>query len=88
MGPVDRMAYYTNQWVVDKNSVWYELNEATFTADATARKDARRDYAGGIQEGKFFLKNCGFFSDRVAFDTDYSREKKQTQPDIDFNKLP
>ncbi|NOU59744.1 DUF3472 domain-containing protein [Marinifilum caeruleilacunae] len=88
MGPVDRMAYYTNQWVIDKNGVWYELNEATFTADATARKDARRDYAGGIQNGKFFLRNCGFFSDRVEFDTEYKREKTQTQPDIDFIDLP
>ena len=88
MGPFDRKAYYTNQWVVDKNGTWHELNEAKFTADATARKDARRDYAGGEENGKFFLRNCGFFSDRVVFDTDFTREKTQTQPDIDFDQLP
>lgn len=88
MGPFDRKAYYTNQWVVDENGVWYELNEAKFTADATARKDARRDYAGGEENGKFYLRNCGFFSDGVAFDTDFIRQKTQTQPNIDFTKLP
>lgn len=88
MGPVSRKAYYTNQWVMNADEEWHELSEAKFTADATARKDARRDYAGGIENGKFYLKNCGFFNERVAYDTDYKREKTQTQPYIDFSTLP
>jgi len=88
MGTISRKAYYTNQWVVDKDENWYELTGVKFTADATARKDARRDYAGGVENGKFYLKNCGFFNERVPYDTEYTREKIQTQPIINFSTLP
>ena len=88
MGIVSRKAFYTNQWVVDKNNEWYELNEAVFTADATARKHARRDYAGGVKEGAFYLQNCGFFNDRVAYDQSFKRPKTGNKPTIDFSKLP
>jgi len=88
MGIESRKAYYTNQWVVDKNNQWYELNEAVFTADATARKHARRDYAGGVKDGIFYLQNCGFFNERVAYDQSFSRPKTGNKPVIDFSKLP
>ncbi len=88
MGRVRRKVYYTNQWVVDKNNNWHEMTEAIFTADATARKDARRDYAGGVEKGVFYLQNCGFFNERIAYDQRFSRPKKGNKPVIDFSKLP
>lgn len=88
MGPISREAFYSNQWVVNTEGKWYELSEAKFTADATARKDARLDYAGGTKDGKFYLKNCGFFNERVVFDTNHTREKTGEAPVIDFGKLP
>lgn len=59
-GNVERMAYYKNQWICDSENIWHELTKAKFTADATARKNARMDFSGGIKEGEFYLKNCGF----------------------------
>ncbi|WP_430815304.1 DUF3472 domain-containing protein [Carboxylicivirga sp. RSCT41] len=87
MGNTSRMAYYTNQWVCNKEGKWYELTRAKFTADATARKDSRLDYAGGVQDGKFFMKNCGFFSERVAFDQFFEREKQGRKVKINFSQL-
>jgi hypothetical protein len=82
------MAYYTNQWVCNASGQWTELKKAKFTADATARKEARLDYAGGAEEAKFFLKNCGFFSENTTIDSSFSRTGTGQKPDIDFTTLP
>jgi hypothetical protein len=87
-GTTSRMALYGNQWVADKNGKWSELNDVDFTADNTARKNFRKDYSGGLSNGKFFLKNCGFFSDFVPFDQSFTRPLTKVQPVIDFSKLP
>ncbi|SMO52245.1 protein of unknown function [Saccharicrinis carchari] len=88
MGTESRKAYYTNQWVADENGNWYELTEAKFTADATAHKEARLDYAGGVEGDAFFMKNCGFFSDHVPFNQMFKREKTNAKPVVDFLALP
>ena len=87
-GNLTRMAYYTNQWVCNASGQWTELKKAKFTADATARKEARLDYAGGAEEAKFYLKNCGFFSDNTTIDSSFSRTGTSQKPDIDFTTLP
>ena len=87
-GNITRMAFYTNQWVYNTSGQWIELKKAKFTADATARKEARLDYAGGAEEGKFFLKNCGFFSQNTIIDSSFSRTGTGQKPDIDFTTLP
>ena len=87
-GNITRMAYYTNQWVYNTSGQWIELKKAKFTADATARKEARLDYAGGAEEGKFYLKNCGFFSQNTFIDSNFSRTGTGQKPDIDFTTLP
>jgi len=88
MGCITRQVDYTNQWVCNSDGKWTELNRARFTADATARKEARLDYAGGNVAQTFFLKNCGFFSDQVSIDTWFSRVSSVKSPEIDFSKLP
>ncbi len=88
MGYKSRKVNYTNQWVCDKEGNWFELTKAKFTADATAHKDSRLDYAGGNEGSQFFLKNCGFFSERVPFDTFFERTPTGNQPQIDFSALP
>ena len=57
-----RKGLYTNQWIYDTNGQWHEMTKAKFTADATARKESRMDYAGGAEGTNFFMKNCGFFT--------------------------
>ena len=88
MGCITRQVGYTNQWVCNSQGKWTELNRAKFTADATARKEARLDYAGGNEGQSFFLKNCGFFSGQVSIDTWFSRISSVKSPRIDFSQLP
>ena len=87
MGPVSRMAFYTDQWVMDSNGDWHELTKAKFTADATARKRSRDDYAGGAIDHKFFMRNCGFFDEMTPMDTFHERKANGIPPKIDFPML-
>ena len=88
MGQFTRKATYSNQWIKNTEGKWFELSEAKFTADATARKNSRLDYAGGSEGKDFFLKNCGFFSDRTTIDSFFRRIELGVEPAIDFDKLP
>lgn len=86
-GFISRKGEYTNQWVYDTQDQWHELTEAKFTADATARKGNRLDYAGGANSNKFYMQNCGFFSNNTAIDSYHTRTANGTAPDIDFSQL-
>lgn len=81
-GNITRKAYYSNQWICDRHGQWYEISAAEFTADATARKESRLDYAGGVDNDSFFLKNCGFFNDKTQINTRLIRSEKGDRPDI------
>ena len=87
-GNITRMGYYSNQWVHSVGGKWTELVKAKFTADATARKDARLDYSGGIIDNQFYLKNCGFFSENVKIDSWFTKTAKSALPEININELP
>ena len=87
-GDKERKVLFNNQWVRDKNGKWTELNKAKFTADNTARQGYRLDYAGGVKEGSFYLRNCGFFNDRTPINTLFERPLTNRQPEIDLEGLP
>ena len=87
MGVVERRGGYYNQWVLDASGNWHDINEARFSADATARKDARLDYSGGSNGQGFYLKNCGFTNDWIEIGTRLVREKSSAPPSIDFSSL-
>jgi len=82
------MGNFSNQWIYTTKNEWIELTRITFTADATARKESRMDYAGGIDGDKFFLKNCGFFSETTPIDSYFEREEGKAAPFIAFEDLP
>lgn len=86
-GNITRKANYNNQWIYTTNKEWIELTNAKFTADATARKEARMDYGGGVVENEFYMENCGFFSETIPIDTEFTRIPNGVAPDIDFSKL-
>ncbi|MCX2679236.1 DUF3472 domain-containing protein [Galbibacter sp. EGI 63066] len=86
-GVLSRKGYYGNQWVYSTEDVWHEMIEAKFTADATARKGARLDYAGGAEDNIFFMKNCGFFNDNTTIDSYHQRTANGVAPNIDFSQL-
>lgn len=87
-GEQTRMAIYGNQWIRDTNGVWAAISSAKFTADQTARKRFRLDYAGGLNWNAFFLKNCGFFFPNTNIDSQFNIDKSINPPVIDFTKLP
>ncbi|PWJ60051.1 uncharacterized protein DUF5077 [Dyadobacter jejuensis] len=87
MGVVERRVNFGNQWVRSTTGEWRELTTAGFTADATARKAFRMDYAGGQDAQYFYLKNCGFFSDYTPINSSFERKGGGTQPAPDFEKL-
>lgn len=86
-GHIARRGEYKNQWVYDTDGQWHELTKARFTADATARKGNRLDYAGGAEDKVFFMKNCGFFDETTDLDIDFYRSANGVAPDIDFESL-
>lgn len=88
-GIYERKVLFNNQWVIDTKGKWTEVNLARFTADNTARSGFRMDYAGGVtEEGDFYLRNCGFFSDYTPVDLFFERPLTNQKPSIDLSKLP
>jgi len=86
-GFIERKAYYQNQWTKGKNSDWKAVSKMTFTGDATAQKGYRLDYSGGTENGRFFLRNCGFFSNNTVLRTKFSHAAPVKPPVIDFATL-
>ena len=87
-GALIRKGFYNNQWVCDTEGVWTELTKAKFTNDATARKKARMDFTGGVENNQFFLSNCGFFAHYTQLYTQFERQPTGKKPIIDFKSLP
>jgi len=86
-GALARQGGFYNQWMRDSKGVWHEITEAKFSADATARKDARLDYSGGIINDGFYLMNCGFTNDHTTIGTMFTRTTLSVSPIINFNNL-
>ncbi|GAA4462472.1 hypothetical protein GCM10023189_39180 [Nibrella saemangeumensis] len=87
-GNLERSAYYGNQWAFTKGGNRFEVSRVTFSADETASRGYRMDYSGGVLNGRFFLRNCGFFNDFTQISTSFSRGATGTPPIIDFASLP
>lgn len=89
MGDQERSGNYQNQWAIDSKGNWHEITGATFTVDATAKINYRKDYAGGTRNNAFYLKNCGFFDDFTVPNSKFkSPSLGKPKPVIDFNSLP
>jgi hypothetical protein len=86
-GRLERRVFYDNQWVANAEGNWVELREAKFTGDDIARRGYRKDYAGGSDSGKFYLKNGGFFNQSTELQSMHQRPGNGKKPEIDFGKL-
>lgn len=87
-GDTSRRVNFGNQWVRDEAGTWTELTKARFTADATARKGYRMDYAGGQEGGRFYLQNCGFFPEFTIIGTEFERIPIRKPPVVAIEALP
>ena len=86
-GNITRQAYYQNQWVRTKGGEWKPITNAKFTYDNTAKQGYRLDYSGGAENGKFYLRNCGFFNEHTPYQSVFSRPANTLLPKIDMAKL-
>lgn len=86
-GYITRMVYFDNQWARTTGGKWIELTKGTFTCDATARAGVRKDFRGGVKDGKFFLQNCGFFNESTPYLSKFERPAKGKAPVIDLEAL-
>lgn len=86
-GYIGRKGLYANQWAMDSEGNWVELTEAKFTGDDIARRGYRQDYAGGEENGIFFMRNGGFFNEMVELNSMHNRKATGNQPEIDFSSL-
>jgi hypothetical protein len=88
-GDQARLALYGNQWAGDSTGHWIPLTRAIFTADKTARKGYRLDYAGGVRGEAFFLRNGGFFNTSTPIDSPLTRRMpRDIRPPVDAAHLP
>ncbi len=88
-GYLTRKVYFGNQWYRTIDGDWIAGSKTSFSHDETARKGVRIDYKGGYneEENKFFLQNCGFFSDSTPFGTPFELQPATEAPVIDFELL-
>ena len=68
---------------------WGKQSQCEFAngPDQTAKKGARLDYSGGVENQGFYLKNCGFSNDKVDIGTLFTRKKLLEAPKVDFRLL-
>jgi hypothetical protein len=87
-GYLGRSVQFNNQWARSTGGSWTELVTARFTGDATAANAQRLDYAGGLQNGSFYLRNGGFFSPNVPINQNFTRPAAGQAPTVDVSTLP
>jgi hypothetical protein len=88
-GDQSRKVFFGNQWIVDIVGKWYPLTKALFTGDATATINYRKDYAGGVENGLFYLRNGGFFSDLTPLKAPLAKPvTMKPHPAVNFSRLP
>jgi hypothetical protein len=82
-----RRASYANQWALSKDGAWSEITTARYDTDATGENKQRMDFAGGVADGQFFLRNGGFFS-KTVLDENITRPANGVVPGVDVSSLP
>lgn len=87
-GDQTRLAYYNNQWICDSHGIWHEITGVTYTGDATANANYRKDYGSGVNNEGFYLKNGGFFDDFIPLKQKFERKANGQKPVIDISALP
>jgi len=87
-GAITRQVLFNNEWIADENGKWTELDKARFTTDNTGAQGYRMDYAGGIADNAFYLKNCGFFNNYTVKNTIFKRPLTGNTPKVELDKLP
>jgi hypothetical protein len=86
-GYLGRAAMYGNQWVRTSGGKWLEVLKASFSGDDIASRGFRLDFAGGVSDGQFFLRNGGFFDQPVKLGSKFERKPTGRPPAVDLEAL-
>ena len=78
-GHLVRKALFGNQWIQTSDGQWMKLTAATFSHDATGKRD-RHDRFMGVEGGKFFLSHGGF----VPGFTEYGQKFQRGDAEVEF----
>ncbi|MFC5459079.1 DUF3472 domain-containing protein [Massilia niabensis] len=87
-GYLGRSAEHGNQWARSTAGTWTEITAAKFTADPTATTAQRMDYAGGVRNGRFYMRNGGFFNAFVPLNQTFTRPAVGIAPQVNVAALP
>ncbi len=73
----------------DENEYIGEFGNEGSGGQNSCKKRVRLNYKGGYnpEENKFFLQNCGFFSDSTPFGEKFNLKPSNKEPEIDFELL-
>ncbi|MGK5051852.1 DUF3472 domain-containing protein [Janthinobacterium sp. RB2P8] len=88
LGYTERRVQFGNQWARNVSGIWSEVTAGRYTGDATATNAQRMDYAGGLENGKFYLRNGGFFAEVVKTGQNFTRPATGLLPSVDVSALP
>ena len=88
LGHTERRVQFGNQWARNASGTWSEVTAGRYTGDATATNAQRMDYAGGLENGKFYLRNGGFFAEVVKTGQNFTRPATGQAPAVDVASLP
>ena len=88
LGYTERRVQFGNQWARNASGTWSEVTAGRYTGDATATNAQRMDYAGGLENGKFYLRNGGFFAEYVKTSQNFTRPATGQAPAVDVTALP
>ncbi|MBV9986137.1 MAG: DUF3472 domain-containing protein, partial [Chitinophagaceae bacterium] len=84
---LQREAFFGNQWIQRQNNTWLELEQASFSYDATAKAGDRIDYGGGVSpDGRFYLWNGGFQPANAAYGDVFKRPARGQRPLLELAK--
>ncbi|MBC3874265.1 DUF5077 domain-containing protein [Undibacterium sp. LX15W] len=87
-GYLGRKVLVGNQWARNTSGVWSEVTQGQFNGDATAANKQRMDFAGGLENGKFYMRNGGFFANYVALGQTFNRPATGIAPSVNVTTLP
>lgn len=87
-GNKTRKAYYHNVWIKPIGGEWQPIKRAFLTCDDTGNRGRRLDFGGGVEQGRFFLTNGGYFDRPENIERRFSvGDADLTPPDIELSQF-
>ena len=86
-GNVVRKALYGSQWIHTTGGQWQELTVASFSHDATGKKD-RLDRFMGVEGNDFFLSHGGYVPGFTKYGEKFTRPSVGAHPEIVLPETP